>query len=162
MWSRIVLILAVGFVLWAISAFFTPQEIEADPSAIVLSKPKLPEPPIHKVPTVPNRNLNEGTEAISKRNLLDDLLSHLPDDTTDSSIFYAGSELMEVEGLYIDEDAKTGSVFVIGFTKLSWVDGRSIRAGGDDATMVFDPETGNIEIEADSTVYDSNGRDETP
>ncbi len=81
---------------------------------------------------------------------MEELLSFLPEDTNDRTIVYAGGELMAVEGLYIDEDSASGSIAVIGLTKITLLDGSSIITGGDDATMTFDPTSGTAEIVAES------------
>ena len=81
---------------------------------------------------------------------MEEMLSFLPEETSDRTIVYAGGELMEVEGLYIDEDSGSGSVAVIGLTKITFLDGRSLIARGDSATMTFDPTTGTAEVVAES------------
>lgn len=122
-------------------SFLAPAKADEDPAAQIPSAPS------------PANIPSNSDEANEQRELIEELLSFLPDDTNDRKIVYAGSELLEVEGLYIDEDSETGSVTVIGLTRITFLDGRSVRAGGDDATMHFDPSSGAITVEADSITY---------
>lgn len=97
---------------------------------------------------------SSSDKADQENDLIEELLSFLPEDINDRTILYAGSQVMEVEGLYIDEDSESGFVSVTGLTKISLLDGRSLNVGGDDATMNFEPASGKVEIVSDSvTLY---------
>ncbi len=96
-------------------------------------------------PTIESPARNTHGDPARHGDIVEELLDELEKYADSGTLLMVGDELAEVWGESIFEDPVTGIVAVVGLQRLKLFDGSEVTAS--DATLIYDPESGKIEIE---------------